>query len=190
MRQAMSKSGLVHICINSVRVIYAIRLADIRLEILMKHEPRSALLPLVLAVLALLVTSPSAHAGDYADAAISNGQAGGNPPSEMDLLGSPRTYADPYGAPTNGRGNPRGPITNAQTDQGMSPTDKLLAQQNGYVGNPAAGAQLKRTARKDEANTKAMMMPQAAADTLYPTPNGLKPPTNRARVRDIYKSPY
>jgi hypothetical protein len=158
----------------------------------MKHELRATLLPLVVAVLApcAMLASPAAHAGDYADAAITNGQAGGRAPTEMDLLGSPRRYADPYGAPTNGRGNQRGAITNAQTADGISPTDKLLAQQNGYVGNPGAGAQLKRTGRKDDANTKAMMMPEAAAASLYPTPNGLKPPKNAARVRDIYKSPY
>ncbi|KMZ13751.1 hypothetical protein BHUM_02588 [Candidatus Burkholderia humilis] len=57
----------------------------------MKHELRAALLPLVVAVLA----SCAAHAGGYADAAITNGQGGGRAPTEMDLLGSPRTYADP-----------------------------------------------------------------------------------------------
>lgn len=161
----------------------------------MKHELRTALLSLAMtafapcALVASLAASTPAHAGDFADAAISKNEAGGGAPAEMDLLGSPGTYSDPYGAPTNGRGGQRGPITNAQTAQGVSPTDKLLAQQNGYVGNPAAGAQLRPTGRK--ADTKAMMMPQGAAATLYPTPSGLKPPAaNAARARDIYKSPY
>ncbi|WP_193788515.1 hypothetical protein [Caballeronia insecticola] len=157
----------------------------------MKQELRTALLSLFMSALApcALVASPAAHAGNFADAAITKGQAGGGVPAEMDLLGSPGTYSDPYGAPTNGRGGQRGPITNAQTTQGVSPTDKLLAQQNGYVGNPAAGAQLRATARKND--TKTMMQPQGAAATLYPAPAGLKPPAaNAARARDIYKSPY
>jgi len=161
----------------------------------MKHELRTALLSLFMtalapcALVASLAASTPAHAGNFADAAITKGEAGGAVPAEMDLLGSPGTYSDPYGAPTNGRGGQRGPITNAQTAQGVSPTDKLLAQQNGYVGNPAAGAQLRPTGRMGD--TKAMMMPQSAAAALYPTPNGLKPPAaNAARARDIYKSPY
>jgi hypothetical protein len=160
-------------------------------EIPMKQAPRTALLPLVMMafVSAASVTAPAAHAGNFSDAAISKGEAGGAAPAEMDLLGSPGAYADPYGAPTNGRGGQRGPITNGQTAQGVSPTDKLLAQQNGYLGNPGAGAQLRPTGRKPD--TKTMMMPQGAAAALYPTPNGLKPPAaNAARARDIYKSPY
>jgi len=156
----------------------------------MKHELRAALMPLLIAALGpcALVASTAAHAGNFADAAISKKQAGGAAPSEMDLLGSPDIYADPYGAPTNGKGGQRGPITNAQTTQGISPTDKLLAQQNGYVGNPGAGAQLRAVGRKGDA--KAMLMPEGAAATLYPTPNGLKAPAKAARARDIYKSPY
>ncbi|MDR5855166.1 hypothetical protein P9239_08030 [Caballeronia sp. LZ062] len=156
----------------------------------MKHELRAALMPLLIAALGpcALAASSVAHAGNFADAAISKQQAGGGVPAEMDLLGSPDTYADPYGAPTNGRAGQRGPITNAQTAQGISPTDRLLAQQNGYVGNPGAGAQLRRVARNDDA--KAMLMPQGAAATLYPTPNGFKAPAKAARARDIYKSPY
>jgi len=150
----------------------------------MKHELRAALMPLMLAT---LIASPLAHAGNFADAAIAK-PAGGGVPSEMDLLGSPDRYADPYGAPVNGKGGRRGPITNAQTAQGISPTDKLLAQQNGYAGNPGAGAQLRRVGRN--ADAKAMMMPQAAAATLYRTPEGLKPPAKAVRAREIYKSPY
>jgi hypothetical protein len=166
----------------------------------MKHAHRAMLLSLLtsLSAASALVVANAAHAGDFADAAMSNGQAGGNPPSEMGLLGSPRSYADPYGAPTNGRGNRGGgPITGAQTAQGVSPTDRLLAQQNGYVGNPGAGAQLRRGAGvNDDANAKQMMNAQGAAAALYPTPSGLKPPVagggaaNAARVREIYKSPY
>ncbi|EKS73215.1 MULTISPECIES: hypothetical protein [Caballeronia] len=67
--------------------------------------------------------------------------------------------------------------------------DALLAQQNGYVGNPAGGARLRPGTRK--ADAKAMMMPRSAAATLYPAPSGLKAPaSNAARARDIYKSPY
>ncbi|WP_250513746.1 hypothetical protein [Caballeronia sp. INDeC2] len=70
-----------------------------------------------------------------------------------------------------------------------SPTDKLLTQQNGYVGNPAGGARLRPSARK--ADAKAMMMPKSAAAALYPSPAGLNPPAGNApRARDIYKSPY
>jgi hypothetical protein len=145
----------------------------------MKHALRIALLPLFVAAV-----TPCAHAGNFADAAIA--QAGGTPPSEMQLLGAPQGYGDPYGAPTNGRGGRNGAITNAQTDT-MTPTDKLLAQQNGYVGNPAGGVQLRRGARGNDA--KAMDMPEGAAAALYPTPAGLKPPA-RARVTEIYKSPY
>ncbi|MDR5737716.1 hypothetical protein [Caballeronia sp. LZ016] len=150
----------------------------------MKHELRAALMPLMLAT---LMASPLAHAGNFADAAITK-QAGGGAPSEMDLLGSPDRYADPYGAPVNGKGGQRGPITNAQTAQGVSPTDKLLAQQNGYAGNPGARAQLRRVGRNPDA--KAMMMPQGAAATLYRTPDELKPPARAARPVQIYKSPY
>jgi hypothetical protein len=186
MRCTARESGLVHICIIFVRVVYAFGAIEIYLEILMKFS-RSVL------SLMLAMAATSAYAGNFADAAGGNGQAGGNAPAEMDLLGSPRTYTDPYGAPTNGRGGQRGPITNTQTGDGVTPTDKLLAQQNGYVGNPGAGAQLKGTAAaraRDDVNAKAMMMPQGAADAVYPTPAGLKPPANPARVRDIYKSPY
>ncbi|MDR5757926.1 hypothetical protein [Caballeronia sp. LZ035] len=157
----------------------------------MKHEPRTALRPLVMTAFAAAAFSvvPIAHAGNFSDAAISKGEAGGAAPAEMDLLGSPGAYSDPYGAPTNGRGGQRGPITNGQTAQGVSPTDKLLAQQNGYAGNAGAGARMRATGRKPD--TKATMMPQGAAAALYPTPNGLKPPAaNAARARDIYKSPY
>ncbi|BBU28200.1 hypothetical protein BTHE68_19340 [Burkholderia sp. THE68] len=71
-----------------------------------------------------------------------------------------------------------------------SPTDRLLAQQNGYVGNPAGGARLRPSAPK--ADAKSMMTPKSAAATLYPAPPGLKAPAanNPARARDIYKSPY
>ncbi|SAK74422.1 hypothetical protein AWB80_04227 [Caballeronia pedi] len=71
-----------------------------------------------------------------------------------------------------------------------SSTDKLLAQQNGYVGNPAGGARLRPSGRN--ADAKSMMMPRSAAATLYPVPPGLKAPAanNPARARDIYKSPY
>ncbi|MDR5772341.1 MULTISPECIES: hypothetical protein [unclassified Caballeronia] len=154
----------------------------------MKNALRVVLYPLIAAT--AFAAAPFAHAGNFADAAMSNGQAAGGA-GEMDLLGSPSTYSDPYGAPTNGKGGKRGPITNGQTTEGISPTDKLLAQQNGYVGNPGAGAQLRATGRRNDAATaKAMLMPQGAAATLYPTPAGLKPPANAARARDIYKSPY
>jgi hypothetical protein len=127
--------------------------------------------------LAIAALTPCAYAGNFADAAIA--QTGGVPPSEMNLLGSPQGYADPYGgAPGKGR----------TAADALSPTDKLLAQQNGYVGNPAGGAQLRRGGRDANAN-KALMMPQGAAAALYPTPGGLKPPA-RGQVRDIYKSPY
>ncbi|SAL00641.1 hypothetical protein AWB78_05988 [Caballeronia calidae] len=79
----------------------------------------------------------------------------------------------------------------AQTDLAgdVSSMDALLAQQNGYVGNPAGGARLRPGARN--ADAKSMMMPRSAAATLYPAPPGLKPPvSNAARARDIYKSPY
>jgi hypothetical protein len=70
-----------------------------------------------------------------------------------------------------------------------SPTDKLLAQQNGYVGNPAGGARLRPSGHK--ADAKAMMAPRSAAAALYPAPPGLNPPApTAARSRDIYKSPY
>jgi hypothetical protein len=189
MRCSVRESGLVHICIIFVRVIYAFGVLGIRLEILMKYSLSAAVFSVLFAAFV-----PVSHAGNFADAAMSNGQAGGGAPGEMELLGSPRTYSDPYGAPTNGRGGQRGPITNGQTGAGVTPTDKLLAQQNGYVGNPGAGAQLKGTARGDAAaGAKALLMPQAAAAAVYPTPNGLKPPggnANAARGRDIYKSPY
>ncbi|KIG07719.1 hypothetical protein BurMR1_0549 [Burkholderia sp. MR1] len=150
----------------------------------MKHELRAAIMPLVLAA---LVASPLAHAGNFSDAALVK-QAGPGVPSEMDLLGSPDRYADPYGAPVNGKGGKRGPITNAQTAQGVSPTDKLLAKQNGYVDDAGAGPQVRRAGRN--ADAKAMMMPQGAAATLYRTPNGMKPPAGAMRQREIYKSPY
>jgi hypothetical protein len=159
-----------------------IRANAIRLEILMKNALRIALLPLGFAALAAL--APSAQAARFADAALA--QAGGAPPAEMDLLGSPQGYGDPYGAPATGRGGQRGPITNAQTTT-VSPTDKLIAQQNGYVGNPAGGARLKRGARPDDGNN--MNTAQGAAATLYPTPAGLKPPAKKP-IREIYKSPY
>ena len=152
----------------------------------MKHELRAAFMPLVLAALA---ASSLAHAGNFSDAALIKQEAGPGVPSEMDLLGSPDRYADPYGAPVNGKGGKRGPITNAQTAQGVSPTDKLLAQQNGYVGNPAAGVRLRPGGHK--ADAKAMMAPKSAAAALYPAPPGFNPPApNAARSRDIYKSPY
>jgi hypothetical protein len=70
-----------------------------------------------------------------------------------------------------------------------SGTDKLLAQQNGYVGNPAAGVRLRPGGHK--ADAKAMMAPKSAAAALYPAPPGFNPPApNAARSRDIYKSPY
>jgi hypothetical protein len=70
-----------------------------------------------------------------------------------------------------------------------SATDKLLAQQNGYVGNPAGGARLRPS--RPKADARAMMMPKSAAAALYPAPAGLNPPAaNAARSRDIYKSPY
>jgi hypothetical protein len=131
--------------------------------------------------LAIAAVTPCAYAGNFADAAIA--QAGGTPPSEMNLLGSPQGYGDPYGA---------APGKQRAAADALSPTDRLLAQQNGYVGNPAGGAQLRRGARggaADDANAKALMMPQGAAAALYPTPAGLKPPA-RGQVREIYKSPY
>ncbi|WP_321796417.1 hypothetical protein [Caballeronia sp. J97] len=80
-------------------------------------------------------------------------------------------------------------FAHAGDDADASPTDKLLAQQNGYVGNPAAGARLRSGTHK--ADSKAMMMPRSAAATLYPAPPGLKAPApTAARARDIYKSPY
>ncbi|SPB15857.1 hypothetical protein NOV72_03063 [Caballeronia novacaledonica] len=70
-----------------------------------------------------------------------------------------------------------------------SSTDKLLAQQNGYVGNPAGGARLRPSGHK--ADARAMMAPKSAAAALYPAPPGLNPPApTAARSRDIYKSPY
>ena len=59
-----------------------------------------------------------------------------------------------------------------------SPTDKLLAQQNGYVGNPAGGARLRPSGHK--ADAKSMMMPKSAAAALYPAPPGLNPPAPTA----------
>jgi hypothetical protein len=186
---------LVHICIISVRLLCGLWLCFFcrgflafgnRLEILMKFPLRRVVvLPLLVFGLA---SSHLAMAGGYADAAIA--QAGGAPAREMDLLGSPQGYGDPYGANATGRGGQR--VTAAPTDGGVSPTDRLIAQQNGYVGNPAGGAQLRRAPRADggAADGKGMMNAQGAAAVLYPTPNGLKPPANNARVREIYKSPY
>jgi hypothetical protein len=190
MQRTVPNSGLVHICIISVRVICACRLLEIRLEILMKLSLCAALSSVFFAGLV-----PVAHAGNFSDAAIMKGEAGAATPSEMELLGSPSTYSDPYGAPTNGRGGQRGPITNAQTAAGVSPTDKLLAQQNGYMGTGGLGAQMKSTARPADAGVgKAPInaSAQAAAASVYPTPAGLKPPTNAnaAGARQIYKSPY
>ncbi|SAK44295.1 hypothetical protein AWB75_00677 [Caballeronia catudaia] len=69
-----------------------------------------------------------------------------------------------------------------------SPTAQLLAQQNGYVGNPAGSARLRPGGRAD---TKSMTAPKSAAAILYPPPPGFKTPkTNPARAHDIYKSPY
>jgi hypothetical protein len=206
MRERVRESGLVHTCIISVRLLYGfgagvfcclvlplfvcrrLLACGCRLEILMKFPLRRVVvLPLVVAGLA---ASHAAMAGNFADAAIA--QAGGTPPREMDLLGSPQGYGDVYGPQNNGRGGQR--VTGMPTDGGVSPTDRLIAQQNGYVGNPAGGAQLRRAPRgggAGAADAKGMNNAQGAAAVLYPTPNGLKPPTgNGARVREIYKSPY
>ncbi|WP_244815425.1 hypothetical protein [Caballeronia sp. Lep1P3] len=151
----------------------------------MKHELRAALMPFVIAALGpcALVASSAAHAAHYSDAATGTRQPGGITPAEANLLGSPDAYADPYavpyGAPVDGT---------AKAAQGISPTDKLLAQQNGYVGNPGAGAQLRRAPRNGDA--KAMLMPEGAAATLYPAPGGYKAPPKAARARNIYRSPY
>jgi hypothetical protein len=65
-------------------------------------------------------------------------------------------------------------------------TEQLLAQQNGYVGNPAGGG-----ARLRAGGSKSMSTPKSAAAALYPPPPGFKTPAaNPARARDIYKSPY
>jgi hypothetical protein len=133
------------------------------LEILMKISLCAFVVPVFFAAMA-----PVAYAGAYGQ------EAGGAAPKEMDLLGSPATYADPYGAATNGRG---GLATSAQT---------------GYAEFSGGAAQMKGAPRpgKDEARARLLNMPQAAAAAVYPTPSGLKPPGNQARVREIYKSPY
>jgi hypothetical protein len=160
----------------------------------MKRAIRSTPLPLdrtaaITAVCALcacaaLAVSPRAHAATLADA-VASGQAGGNA-TELDLLGSPKTYTDPYGSPVDGKGGQRGPVTNAQTARGTTPTDKLLAQQDGVDRIPGGAVQLRPLARNRNAQA---MSPEGAAAALYRPPAGAKPPAP-ARAREIYKSPW
>ncbi|AQG99437.1 hypothetical protein A9R05_11830 [Burkholderia sp. KK1] len=72
---------------------------------------------------------------------------------------------------------------------GSGSSGRLLAQENGYAGNPAGSARLRPGART--ADSRSMTTPKSAAAILYPPPPGFKTPkTNPARARDIYKSPY
>jgi hypothetical protein len=154
-------------------------------ENFMIRKIRSTFLPLfaALCVPAVLLCTQGAHAaplGNGADAA------------ELDMLGTPKAYADPYGTPMNGKGGQRGPVTNAnaQTVQGSSPTDKLLAKQDGVEQMPGQGGgrvQLRPLARNRDA--KMMQAPDGAAAALYQQPVGGKPVV-AAKPREIYKSPW
>jgi hypothetical protein len=150
------------------------------LEKFMTRTTRSTFHPLVAALclpVALLCVQ-GAHAAPLGD--------GGNA-AELDMLGAPTSYADPYGTPVNGKGGQRGPIANAQTVQGSTPTDKLLAKQDGIEGVQAGRVQLQPLARNR--NAKAMQTPDGAAAALYQQPVGGKP-VAAAKAKEIYKSPY
>jgi hypothetical protein len=146
----------------------------------MTRPTRSTFLPLVAALclpVALLCVQV-AHAAPLGD--------GGNA-AELDMLGGPTSYADPYGTPVNGKGGQRGPIANAQTVQGSTPTDKLLAKQDGVEEVQGGRVQLRPLARNRD--TKLMQTPEGAAAALYQQPVGGKAGA-AAKAKDIYKSPY
>ncbi len=146
----------------------------------MTRTTRSTFHPLVAALclpVALLCVQ-GAHAAPLGD--------GGNA-AELDMLGAPTSYADPYGTPVNGKGGQRGPIANAQTVQGSTPTDKLLAQAgwhrrgSGGAGSVAAA----RTESECEGDADAGW----GGGGIVSTAGGGKP-VAAAKAKEIYKSPY
>jgi hypothetical protein len=141
----------------------------------MARTIRSTFHPLIAALClpAALLCAQGVHAAPLGD--------GGNA-AELDMLGGPRTYADPYGTPAKGK---RGATANAQTTQASTPTEKMLAQQDGMV--PQGGrVQLRPLARNRDA--KLMQTPDGAAAALYQSPGGK--PAAPAKPREIYKSPW
>ena len=144
----------------------------------MKASRRSSLFALCLP-LALGMT-PLAHAAGAGQAP--QGAAIQSP--EMDLLGAPAPYKDPYGAIDRaGQAGPR----NGQAVTAAGDTGSLLADEAGPDAVAPGAVKLRRTGN---ATGQPVGTPEAAAAAVYGTKAGPKTPAVRAGGPQIYKSPW
>ena len=114
---------------------------------------------------------------------------GGNA-AELDMLGGPRTYADPYGTPANGKGGRRGPIRMHRRRRLPRRPTSCSPQQDGMGARRGGRVQLRPLARNRDA--------KADADAGWGSGGALSDAgggeagcgRNPSAARSIYKSPY